>query len=81
MYVKQNTNDFIAFKSLFNKKLLKAVQDKNINKIKTILNTEYAYETNNNFYIQTKINLKIINDLLNKFNSEFNKDRLLVYKL
>ena len=81
MYQKQDTNDFIAFKSLFNQELQKAINNDDIEQIQYILKTTYDYETNNHFYDNVPIDLTVIKNLYNEFSNELEKEQFLMYKL
>lgn len=81
MYKKQDINDFIAFRSLFDDEISDAIYNNDIEKIEKIMKVKYLYETENDFYIHTNINLKIINDLINDFTNEIKDNPFLIYKL
>lgn len=81
MYKKQNTNDFAAFKSMFDSELLKAIENKNIEQIEEILNTKYKYEADNNFYTQVEIDLAEIEKISKILDEELKNNPSLIYKL
>ncbi|PAV30214.1 hypothetical protein CIL05_07035 [Virgibacillus profundi] len=81
MYKKQDTNEFIAFKSLFNQNLHDALMDNDIAALMDMLHKDYKHETYNDFYNHTKINTKEIKEQYNQFMQDIANDPYLIYKL
>lgn len=81
MYQKQNTNNFIAFRSLFDRELLEAIDNNNINQITELLNTTYNIETENNYYESVPIDIQEISQNYHELVQEIENNPSLIYKL
>lgn len=60
MYTKQNKNQFLAYKALYNRTLYNAIESDNLQVVETILHNEYQEETFHNFYTDCPIDLEAI---------------------
>lgn len=77
----QTVNEFIAFRTMFNTDLLKAVENRNIFQVKYILNATYKFETENGFFIKDRINFDSIKKISDELEREIKNNPSLIYNL
>lgn len=69
---KQTLNDFLAFRAIYDHELITAIDNDDIKEIENIINKKYQYEKENDFYIDTSINLQEVKSIYKVFANEIN---------
>lgn len=79
MHTKQNKNQFLAYKALYNRTLHNAIQSDNLQLVDSILQSEYQEETYHNFYVDCPIDLAAIKLHYAEFMDEINNNPDLLF--
>lgn len=79
--MKQNTNEFVAFRAMFNRRLYQALHEGAVHAVQAILEEEYAEETEGGFYVEVPLDMTEIRACYARMADEVAEDPSLEHKL